>query len=138
MDWTVRIDARGKEPDKKMTADVLEWVRKAIAEDPLRAHRFYKSKRLWVPKRAEVLKLDRYECQKCRLVYHRYKKATTVHHIRHLKDRPDLALSVWVDDGDGRIRRQLVSLCDACHNEEHPEKLKTYEEQEPLTAERWD
>ena len=41
--------------------------------------------------------------------------ATVVHHIQHLEDRPDLALDLG----------NLVSLCDSCHDEAHPEKRKT-------------
>ena len=40
--------------------------------------------------------------------------ATVVHHIQHLEDRPDLALDL----------DNLVSLCDSCHDEAHPEKRK--------------
>ena len=40
--------------------------------------------------------------------------ATVVHHIQHLEDRPDLALDLG----------NLVSLCDSCHDEAHPEKRK--------------
>jgi len=36
-----------------------------------------------------------------------------VHHIKHLKDFPELAL----------VDSNLESLCFTCHNEEHPEKL---------------
>ena len=41
--------------------------------------------------------------------------ATMVHHIEHLDARPDLALEL----------ANLVSLCDRCHDEAHPEKRKT-------------
>lgn len=91
---------------------------------------FYKSA-LWKRKRAEVLRLDRYECQMCKEAG-RYTRATTVHHVKHLKDRPDLALSMY----DGK-ERQLVSLCTECHNKAHPEKHKEYIKKEPLTPERW-
>jgi len=40
--------------------------------------------------------------------------ATMVHHLQHLEDRPDLALDL----------NNLVSLCDRCHDEAHPEKRK--------------
>ena len=52
----------------------------------------------WLHTRAEVLKLDHYECQRCR-AKGRYSRAVLVHHVKHLKDRPDLALSIW----DGKI-----------------------------------
>lgn len=91
---------------------------------------FYKST-LWKHKRAEVLRLDHYECQMCKS-NGKYTRATTVHHVKHLKDRPDLALSLY----DGKDR-QLVSLCNECHNKVHPEKRKEYIKKEPLTPERW-
>lgn len=90
----------------------------------------------WVRTRAQVLSLDQKECQICKQ-YGRYRKAVIVHHVRHLKDRPDLALSV-VDPDTGE--RQLISLCRACHEAQHPERgLKKYPTPAaPLTEERWD
>ena len=73
--------------------------------------KFYKSS-AWEKKRLEILERDNYECQRCK-EKGGFSPATCVHHIKHLKDRPDLAL----DDDN------LVSLCDACHNLEHPEKF---------------
>ena len=84
--------------------------------------------------RAEVLALDKSECQRCRELKHRYKHAVLVHHVKHLRDRPDLALSIW--DGD---ERQLVSVCKQCHEELHPESFTQFLPKEPpITAERWD
>lgn len=89
----------------------------------------------WLARRRDVLQLDKYECTRCRRVYHRYRKATLVHHVKHLTERPDLALSIW----DGQ-ERQLVSLCDMCHEEEHPEHRKHSKCRvpTPVTTERWD
>jgi len=39
-------------------------------------------------------------------------RATMVHHVIPRSERPDLAL----------VLENLVSLCDSCHNAEHPEK----------------
>ncbi len=39
-------------------------------------------------------------------------RATMVHHIEPVENRPDLALDL----------DNLVSLCEACHNQRHPEK----------------
>lgn len=88
----------------------------------------------WKHKRAEVLKLDNYECQKCK-AKGKHRNAEVVHHVKHLKDRPDLALSIF--DGE---TRQLISLCKACHEEEHPERIQKYlfKSKEPVTEERWD
>lgn len=88
---------------------------------------FYKSRK-WKSKRAKILRRDNNECQKCKS-RGKHHKAETVHHIKHLKDYPELAL----DDDN------LISLCNACHNEEHPEKLasKESEKKKQITPERW-
>ena len=89
----------------------------------------------WIKLREKVLELDRRECQLCK-AKGRYRKAVIVHHVKHLKDRPDLALSIY--DGE---ERQLVSVCKECHEEQHPESMRQYKytkAEEPLTEERWD
>jgi 5-methylcytosine-specific restriction endonuclease McrA len=86
---------------------------------------FYRSA-IWLKKRADILSRDNNECQKCKSKG-KFKKATCVHHKKHLKDRPDLAL---VDDN-------LISLCDSCHCEEHPEKLHQNQKKKLMTVERW-
>lgn len=111
----------------------LAQLRQLIAEG--REARFY-----WWPEwktvRAEVLRLDRYECQRCRRKFGRYRRARIVHHVKHLRDRPDLALSIW-DESTGE--RQLESLCKSCHEVEHPEsQRRSGIRHEPITAERWD
>lgn len=88
----------------------------------------------WRRIRAEVLKLDHYECQKCKAQRHRYRKASIVHHVKHLKDRPDLALDLY-----DKEERQLISVCKDCHEELHPESQKQYKLiANPVTKERWD
>lgn len=90
----------------------------------------------WATVRADVFALDRWECSRCREVHRRYRKAALVHHVQHLKERPDLALSLTDPDTGAR---QLVSLCRACHEEVHPERQwqKVFK-REFVTAERWD
>ena len=73
--------------------------------------RFYNSVE-WRATRREVLKRDRHECQMCKREG-LYKRADCVHHVIHLKDRPDLALMI----------SNLISLCNSCHDKEHPEKF---------------
>ena len=75
--------------------------------------------------------MDHNECQICK-AKGRYSKATTVHHVKHLREHPELALTIF----DGK-NRQLISVCDACHNRLHPEKWVKHEHKEPLTEERW-
>ena len=84
----------------------------------------------------EVLALDHYECQYCK-AKGRYRRAKVVHHVNHLRDRPDLALSIWFRDAKGIRRRQLISTCWDCHEEQHPERLRKKASKPPLTPERW-
>lgn len=86
---------------------------------------FYNSA-VWISKRSEILKRDNNECQRCK-IKGKYSKAETVHHIKHLKDYPELAIE---DDN-------LISLCNVCHNIVHPEKLKIIKK-EIVSEERWE
>lgn len=90
----------------------------------------------WEHMRRAVLKMDHYECQRCK-ARGRYHKAEIVHHVKHLKDRPDLALSIYDPDTGNR---QLISVCKQCHEDLHPEVLhaKQFKSKDPVTAERWD
>ena len=87
---------------------------------------FYRSKE-WKKKRLEILKRDHFECQKCKHVKQRLTRATVVHHKVHLRDDPFLML----DDDN------LISLCDTCHNEEHPEKRIKNKRKHFRNEERW-
>lgn len=86
---------------------------------------FYRTS-AWGKKRAEVLERDNFECQLCKLAG-RYSKATMVHHIKHYKDFPELAL-----DSDN-----LISLCNACHEKQHPER-NFKNENKSVHSERWE
>lgn len=74
------------------------------------AKRFYNSA-AWIKCRESVLIRDDYLCQEC-LKQGILTPADMVHHIKHFLDYPELAL-----DEDN-----LTSLCNPCHNKEHPEK----------------
>ena len=117
-----------------ITKKRLAQLRRLIKEG--RENLFY-SWPEWKQLSADVVKMDRYECQKCR-ARGKYRPAELVHHVQHLKDRPELALSVYDPDTE---RRQLVSLCRPCHEEEHPERLRpawTTTQRETVSEERWD
>ena len=73
---------------------------------------FYQSK-TWKRKRESILRRDGYKCRRCKR-YGRQRPATTVHHIKHFDEFPELAL-----DNDN-----LISLCESCHNYYHPEKAE--------------
>ena len=87
--------------------------------------KFYASK-AWENKREERLKIDNYECQECKRKG-KYTPARAVHHKKHLEYYPELALDI----------DNLESLCDACHNKEHPEKLKKAKPKKQIHGERW-
>jgi 5-methylcytosine-specific restriction enzyme A len=72
--------------------------------------KFYKSK-AWQHCRQRVLVRDNHLCQTC-LKNGKLTAADMVHHIEELKDKPDLALK----------EDNLISLCNSCHNKEHPDK----------------
>jgi 5-methylcytosine-specific restriction endonuclease McrA len=116
-----------------MTENEKEYARWCVLHDP---HKFYKWRK-WLRVRREVLELDRFECQRCRNIYHRYCKATTVHHVNPLKERPELSLEIWYrDPATHKERRNLLSLCHNCHEEVHGYRKR--DSIEPLTQERWD
>lgn len=65
----------------------------------------------WKKMREKILRRDGYRCVDCRR-YGRVTEATTVHHIQHYDEHPELALDP----------SNLISLCASCHNAKHPEK----------------
>ena len=91
----------------------------------------------WLRERNDVLVGDKHECQKCK-AKGKYTRAVLVHHVKHVRSFPELALEKFYIDEDGTRRRQLISLCDQCHDEEHPERLKgRIRKKKTLTQERW-
>ncbi len=71
------------------------------------------SSRKWRKKREKILKRDGYQCQECKK-YGRRTPATIVHHIKEIKEYPELAFD----------SSNLESICLACHNAKHSEKGK--------------
>lgn len=124
--------AAGDENDVKKTemsgavmARLVEMQTAGALED------FYRM-RVWKNKRAEILRRDHWQCQRCGKVVRG--RGAIVHHVRHLADRPDLALSDYDESG----ARQLVTVCKECHEALHPEALRVQVPKKPLTAERWE
>lgn len=89
-----------------------QWVREISAKSYRGWKAFYHTTK-WKYKRKDILKRDHNECQMCRKKG-KYTRATTVHHIKHLRDAPELALT----------DHNLISLCNDCHDLMHPEKHK--------------
>ena len=120
-----------------MITDLVAYINKLIEED--RLYKFYKS-REWKALRHEVLEDQHYECQEC-LRYGRVTRSNTVHHVNHVTDRPDLALSKYYIDSDGMERQNLICVCAMHHNMLHPEKgYKTKNKKnksEKINDERW-
>ena len=117
-----------------MTAKQLQTLRNLI--DAGEEEKFY-SWKVWERLSIYVrTRLDNNECQKCKS-RGKFGRAEIVHHIKHLKDRPDLALSVYDPDTG---ERQLESRCRVCHEEDHPERMRPARgpAATPLTEERWD
>ena len=96
---------------------------------------FYKSDD-WEEIRQEVLEELNYECQEC-LKRGLYTRADCVHHVNEVRVRPDLALSKFYVDHEGNRQRNLVPLCNACHNIVH-DKLGKWQQKDKFTnEERW-
>lgn len=113
-----------------MTNKDIDFVKQAIHND---IHTFYTSGK-WKQLRAQVLAMDRYECQLCKS-RGRYAKATTVHHVNYVKQHPELALEIWYE-WRGKRKRNLISLCHDCHEEVHGYRKKDLDKP-LLTEERW-
>lgn len=102
-------------------------------------HPFYVAKE-WRRLQKKVLADDKGECQLCK-AKGKYAPACIVHHVKHLKQHPELALSKYYVDADGNLQRNLISVCRRCHETVcHPERIKYKQfkpKKKPLTDERW-
>jgi hypothetical protein len=103
--------------------ELTKWILKLFRDDNI--HAFYVSEP-WKKLRREVLEEQNKECQMCK-AEGKYKRATTVHHIKHVKEFPWLALT----------KSNLMCVCNECHNKLHPEKLVKYKAKEQINEERW-
>lgn len=87
----------------------LLWVVSCVKQG--RTDLFYNCRR-WRRKRREVLKAAHYECAICKAAG-KYTEADTVHHIKHLREFPMLAME----------DTNLQALCPECHYRiHHPEE----------------
>lgn len=118
-----------------MTQRFLQRLREWIESGNV--HRFYLTGE-WKEKSAEVMDLDRGECQ-IHKERGRFRRAELVHHEKHVKKFPELALDIYYIDIDGKRKRNLRSVCKECHeNVCHPERLKKRAKPGFTTEECWD
>lgn len=111
-----------------MTNEEILWVVGFIQRNEI--EKFYKTT-IWKKLRQKVLEKNNYDCQHCKSKGEA-NKANTVHHVKHLKQHPELALD----------EENLIAVCKECHNELHPEKhysfisYRSYKDKY-LNEERW-
>ena len=118
-----------------MTQQFLNWLKDLIASGDV--HPFYVSAE-WIAKTVEVRRLDRDECQICK-ERGRYSRADLVHHEKHVKKFPHLALDIYYIDEEGQRKRNLRCVCKDCHEYVcHPERLRRRKKTAFETQERWD
>lgn len=116
--------------DKNELSDYLLYL---MANDKL--EQFYHSK-AWKNLKLEVFKEQHFECQECL----KENKLTVLslkdhcHHIKELKDFPELALSKFFIDELGNEQRQLEAICFECHNKIHNRFQK---KEKFFTEEKW-
>ena len=115
--------AEVKEMNEAITREQLRWLESLIRQDRLKV--FYDST-MWKRERLKALERDNYECQMCKRKG-RYRRGRNVHHIKEVKDRPDLALTL----------DNLETLCIQCHNAVHDKRLKKDTRKPFVTEERW-
>ena len=107
------------------------WILKCQREDAM--WKFYKSK-YFRRLREKVLEVQHNECQIC-LSHGKVTTADTVHHVKHVRDFPELSLSPYYYEGEKK-KRNLIAICKSCHANEHPEKMQQANKP-ALTEERW-
>lgn len=108
---------------------LVKHINELIEKD--KVYLFYHSKE-WLNLKKEVLRDQHYECQEC-LKKGILTKSNTVHHVNFVRNRPDLALSKTYIDDKGIVRKQLIVVCEECHNKLH----KRFQKKDLLTEEWW-
>ncbi|MGX7199211.1 HNH endonuclease [Enterococcus nangangensis] len=99
-----------------MDEKFYRWLVQLIRDGQLK--KFYDCAR-WRKLRREAIKRDNNECQMCKHLG-RYHRVENVHHIKEVKDRPDLALDI----------NNLICLCVDHHNEVHDRYLSIEEKKQ--------
>lgn len=105
-----------------LTQERLTWLKDLIRQD--KVVKFYQWSE-WRKLRQQALKRDNYECQTCKRDG-KYAKAQNVHHLKEVKQHPELALTL----------SNLECICITCHNKEH-ERLEKTRQVRFTNKERW-
>ena len=90
-------------------------IRELIAAG--KVEEFYND-RTWRNLSKEIIKEHRNECLMCKAAKV-LTPATTVHHVKHLNEFPELAYSRTYIAEDGTEQLQLLPLCHECHEKAH-------------------
>jgi len=96
-----------------------QWIKALISHHNIKA--FYNSA-LWEHLRHEVLDEQHHECQLCK-AKGLAEPASTVHHIRYVRQYPQLALT----------KSNLIVVCEECHYQIH----HGHKPKPQLNEERW-
>lgn len=118
-----------------MDADFMNFINSCIEKDNM--HPFYVCTQ-WKKKRIEIFKRDHGECQVCRrkgkltvlqLNSKDRRRRAYIHHVKHLRDSPELALT----------DSNLETLCFECHELEHIEERHQFESEKEkyMNEEKW-
>lgn len=120
------------------TKELVMWLEYLISIN--RLDKFYHSKYFKRVKN-EVLREQHYECEMCRekgkltIVKPALKRSGVVHHIKYVREYPELALSKYYYDEFGHKHKQLIVLCNECHEIVHERAYKR--EPKFTNEERW-
>lgn len=99
-----------------------------------KAEEFYND-RAWRNLSKKIIDENHGECLMCK-AEKILTSATLVHHVRHLKEFPELAYSRTYKADDGTEQMQLMPLCHDCHEKIHQRGI--YAPQTGYTnAEKW-
>lgn len=109
------------------------YIRRLIAENKI--EQFYFTEE-WKELRCNVLEFYHNECQEC-LKKGKYTRAVCVHHINEVREKPDLALSMYYTDSQGQKKPNLAPLCNQCHNFVHDKLGKWQRKDKYDNEERW-
>ena len=98
---------------------LVQWIKSLMQHNNIKA--FYNCSE-WEHLRAKVLEEQHCECQICK-DKGLYSKAVTVHHIKHVRQHPEAALT----------KDNLLCVCKECHYKIH----HRYERKPQLNEEKW-